>query len=159
MPVFLDGQQNLAALTVPGVYGDIILPTPMLLGQPTNIMGLVGVGSWGPLNSLIPVSKPLDCTLQLGTPKIRLHDIASYVAAACQVGPAIGFMCVRVSDGTDAAATTAVQTGGLTASGYVLFSANPALNDTLTLNGTLITFTGALRGSTLTATLATLIEA
>ena len=159
MPVFLDGQQNLAALTVPGVYGDIILPTPMLLGQPTNIMGLVGVGSWGPLNSLIPVSKPLDCTLQLGTPKIRLHDIASYVAAACQVGPAIGFMCVRVSDGTDAAATTAVQTGGLTASGYVLFSANPALNDTLTLNGTLITFTGALRGGTLTATLATLIEA
>ena len=43
MPVFLDGQQNLAALTVPGVYGDIILPTPMLLGLPTNIMGLVGV--------------------------------------------------------------------------------------------------------------------
>ena len=24
MPVFLDGQQNLAALTVPGVYGDIV---------------------------------------------------------------------------------------------------------------------------------------
>src|SRR5215472_7473048 len=159
MPVFLDGQQNLAALTVPGVYGDIILPTPMLLGQPTNIVGLVGVGSWGPLNSLIPVSKPLDCTLQIGNPKIRPRDIASYVAAACQVGPAIGFMCVRVSDGTDAAATTTVGTGGAFATGFVQFSANPALNDTLTLNGTLITFSGAMRGSTLTATLQELITA
>ena len=159
MPVFLDGQQNLAALTVPGVYGDIILPTPMLLGQPTNIMGLVGVGSWGPLNSLIPVSKPIDCTLQIGNPKIRPHDIATYVAAACQVGPAIGFLCVRVSDGTDTAATSVVQTGGTFASGTISFSANPALNDTLTLNGTLITFTGALRGATLTATLNALMAA
>src|SRR5215469_2354307 len=159
MPVFLDGQQNLAALTVPGVYGDIILPTPMLLGQPTNIMGLVGVGSWGPLNSLIPVSKPLDCTLQIGNPKIRSKDIASYVAAACQVGSAIGFMCVRVSDGTDLAAAASVATGGAFATGFVQFSANPALNDTLTLNGTLITFAGAMRGATLTATLQELITA
>lgn len=157
MPVFLDGQQNLAALTVPGVYGDIILPTPMLLGQPTNIMGLVGVGSWGPLNALIPVSKPLDCTLQLGNPKIRPRDIATYVAAACQVGSAIGFLCVRVSDGTDTAATTSVATGGTQATGFAQFSANPALNDTLTLNGTVITFAGAMRGATLTATLTNLI--
>jgi hypothetical protein len=109
MPVFLDGQQNLAALTVPGVYGDIVLPTPMLLGTPTNIEGLVGVGSWGPLNSLIPVSKPSDCALYIGPPMIRPFDIASYVSAASQVGGAIGFMCVRVSDGTDTAATATIQ--------------------------------------------------
>jgi hypothetical protein len=60
MPVFLDGQQNLAALTVPGVYGDIILPSPMIVGTATNIEGIVGVGSWGPLNALIPVSAPAD---------------------------------------------------------------------------------------------------
>jgi hypothetical protein len=159
MPVFLDGQQNLAALTVPGVYGDIILPTPMLLGQPTNIMGLVGVGSWGPLNSLIPVSKPLDATLQIGNPKIRLHDISTYVAAATQVGAAIGFMCVRVSDGTDTAASAVVGTGGVYATGFASFSANPALNDTLTINGTVITFAGVMRGATLTATLNELISA
>ena len=63
MPAFLDGQQNLAALTVPGVYGDIILPQPNLLGTPTNIEGLVGVGSWGQLNSQIPISKPADAAL------------------------------------------------------------------------------------------------
>ena len=115
MPVFLDGQQNLAALTVPGVYGDIILPTAFIAGTPTNIEGLVGVGSWGPLNALIPVSAPADCAIQLGVPMVRNNDIASYVAAATQVGGAIGFYCVRVSDGTDTAASAT--TGGITVTG------------------------------------------
>lgn len=109
MPVFLDGQQNLASLTVPGVYGDIILPTPMLLGTPTNIEGLVGVASWGPLNALIPVSKPSDAAVYIGPPMVRSYDISSYVSAATQVGGSVGFMCVRVSDGTDVAATATVQ--------------------------------------------------
>jgi Bacteriophage tail sheath protein len=158
-PVFLDGQQNLAALTVPGVYGDIILPTPLLLGTPTNIEGVVGVGSWGPLNSLIPISKPVDCAVQIGPPKIRNRDIASYVGAACQVGGAIGFLAVRVSDGTDVAATATVATGGIQATGFLSFSGNPANNDTVTINGTVITFTGAMRGGTLNQTLLTLITA
>jgi len=157
MPVFLDGQQNLAALTVPGVYGDIILPTPLLLGLPTNIEGLVGVGSWGPLNALIPVSKPVDCAVQIGPPKIRSKDIASYVAAACQVGGAIGFLCVRVSDGTDVAATATIGTGGTYATGTATFSGNPAVNDTLTINGTVITFTSALIAATVQQTLADLL--
>lgn len=116
MPVFLDGQQNLAALTVPGVYGDIILPTPMLLGTPTNIEGLVGVGSWGPLNALIPISKPSDAAVYIGAPMVRSYDLSSYVSAATQVGGSIGFMCVRVSDGTDVAASVAVQSGAVTIS-------------------------------------------
>jgi hypothetical protein len=157
MPVFLDGQQNLAALTVPGVYGDIILPTPLLLGLPTNIEGLVGVGSWGPLNALIPVSKPVDCAVQLGPPKVRNHDIASYVSAACQVGGVIGFQCVRVSDGTDVAATLSVGTGGTYASGTATFSGNPTVNDTLTINGTVITFTSALIAATVQQTLQDLL--
>ena len=140
MPVFLDGQQNLAALTVPGVYGDIILPTPMLLGLPTNIEGLVGVASWGPLNALIPMSKPADAAVMIGPPIIRNYDISSYVSAASQVGGAIGFLGVRVSDGTDTAASVAVQSGAAAAVGAVGFSANPANTDTLTLNGTVVTF-------------------
>src|ERR1700761_8622023 len=112
--VFLDGQQNLAALTVPGVYGDIILPTPMIAGTPTNIEGLVGVGSWGPLNALIPVSKPADAAVYIGPPKIRDYDMSSYISAATQVGGAIGLYCVRISDGTDVAATGTIGGLGLT---------------------------------------------
>ncbi len=107
--VFLDGTQNLAALTVPGVYEDIILPSPFIAGQPTNIMGLVGVGSWGPVNAVIPGSKPDDVALSVGYPMIRSYDLASYVAASSQVGGAIGYLMVRVSDGTDTAATGTIQ--------------------------------------------------
>ncbi|WP_439398709.1 hypothetical protein ACRQ5Q_15140 [Bradyrhizobium sp. PMVTL-01] len=117
MPVFLDGQQNLAALTVPGVYGDIILPTPFIAGTPTNIEGLVGVASWGPLNALIPLSKPTDAAVLIGPPQVRNYDISSYVSAASQVGGAIGFYAVRVSDGTDVAATANIQSSALTLTG------------------------------------------
>lgn len=117
MPVFLDGQQNLASLQVPGVYGDIILPTPFIAGTPTNIEGLVGVGSWGPLNALIPVSKPADAAIQIGPPMVRNADLASYVSAASQIGGAIGFFCVRVSDGTDLAASASIQSGAMTLTG------------------------------------------
>jgi hypothetical protein len=140
MPVFLDGQQNLAALTVPGIYGDIVLPQPFLLGLPTNIEGTVGVASWGPLNSLIPVSKPSDAALSIGPPVIRTYDISSYVSASSQVGGSIGYMCIRVSDGTDTAASTVIQSGAAFASGSAAFSINPTATDTLTLNGTVVTF-------------------
>lgn len=164
MPVFLDGQQNLSTLTVPGVYGDIILPTPLLLGTPTNIEGLVGVASWGPLNALIPVSKPSDAALAIGPPVIRTYDISSYVSAASQVGGAIGFQCVRVSDGTDTAASASIQSSAAAATGSAVFSANPTAADTLTLNGTVVTFvaSGATGtqvniGNNLAATLQNLI--
>jgi hypothetical protein len=209
--IFLDGQQNLAALTVPGVYGDIILPTPLLLGTPTNIEGLVGVASWGPLNALIPISKPSDAAIYIGPPVIRSYDISSYVSAACQVGGAIGFYAVRVSDGTDTAASVTIQSaltltgkytgtlgnsikatinngslansyqvsisfpglipeqfnnilGPIPASDTASFSVNPTASDTLTINGSAITFvaSGATGlqvniGSSLAATLANLM--
>lgn len=107
--IFVDGTQNLAALTIPGVYVDIIPPNPFLQGNPTNIEGLVGVASWGPLNAIIPISKPVDAAVNIGPPVIRTYDMSSYVSAASQVGGAIGFLCVRVSDGTDLAATVTVQ--------------------------------------------------
>lgn len=153
MPVFLDGQQNLAALTVPGVYGDIILPTPFLLGTPTNLEGLVGVGSWGPLNSVIPVSKPTDCALALGPPVIRSYDIASYVAASSQIGGAIGYLTVRVSDGTDTAATAVVQSGATNATGSITLNDNTLGVGTIVVNGTTVTFgTNVIVGPNLAAT-------
>lgn len=158
MPVFLDGQQNLAALTVPGVYGDIILPTPFLLGTPTNLEGLVGVGSWGPLNSIIPVSKPTDCALALGPPIIRTYDIASYVSASSQIGGAIGYLCVRVSDGTDTAATVAVQAGATNATGTITLNDNTLGVGTIVVNGTTVTFgSNVVVGPNLAATTGNLL--
>ena len=114
MPTFLDGQQNLSALSVPGVYVDVILPQPLLIGAPTNIEGLVGVASWGPTNAVIPATQTTDAALSLGPPVIRSYDISSHIAAATQVGSSAAFYCVRVTDGTDTAAQGVISAGGQT---------------------------------------------
>ena len=114
MPTFLDGSYNLAALNVPGVYLDVIQPSPNIIGAPTNIEGIVGVGSWGPLNTPIPISKPADAATKIGTPLIRSRDLATYVWAGTQVGGAVGYYAIRVSDGTDTAASATIQTNCLT---------------------------------------------
>ena len=141
MPVFLDGQQNLAALTVPGVYGDIILPSPLLVGTPTNIMGIVGAASWGPVNSMIYFSAVTDGAVALGNPTNRKYDIMTHVEAATQVGGAIGFGAVRVSDGSDLAATGFMQgTLAQQAAGTITFVSNPANLTTITLGTATWTF-------------------
>jgi len=141
MPVFLDGQQNLAALTVPGVYGDIILPSPLLVGTPTNIMGVVGVASWGPTNSMIYFSAVTDGAVALGNPTNRKYDIMTHVEAATQVGGAIGFGAVRVSDGSDLAATGFMQgTIAQQAAGTITFVSNPVALTTITLGTTTWSF-------------------
>ena len=114
MPTFLDGQQNLSALQIPGVYVDIVPPQPFLTGVPTNMVGLVGAASWGPLNAPVVFSGPDSCSVIFGTPIIRKYDLPTYVWAASNVGNAIGYYGVRVSDGTDTAATAAIQTSAMT---------------------------------------------
>jgi hypothetical protein len=142
--LFLDGTQNLSALTVPGVYGDIVLPTPLLLGTPTNIEGLVGVGQWGPVDALIPASQSADAALSIGNPVIRPHDIATHIAAATQVGGAIGFFCVRVTDGTDVAAIASIQgSAGIAATGSISLPTNPTAGQTVDVGGTTVTFVSA----------------
>jgi hypothetical protein len=167
MPVFLDGQQNLAALTVPGVYGDIILPSPMIVGTPTNIMGLVGAASWGQPNSVQYFSQVTDGSLVYGPPMSRKYDLMTHVEAASQVGGAIGFGAIRVTDGTDLAATGALQGAqAQEATGTITFTTNPANNSTITLGTATWTFvtSGASGnqvniGGTTAATLASLLAA
>ena len=77
-------------------------------------MGLVGVASWGPVNAIGYVSKVTDAATVYGQPTNRPRDIMSYIEAATQTGGAIGFGCVRVTDGTDAAASVTVQSTCLT---------------------------------------------
>lgn len=117
MTTFLDGQQNLAALSVPGVYVDIIPPAPFVNGVPTNFEGLVGVADWGPVNSPVPFSTPDNCSTIFGTPQVRPRDLPSYVWAASQVGGNIAFYGVRVTDGTDVAASYIIATSCLTLTG------------------------------------------
>jgi uncharacterized protein len=116
MPIFSLGALNTAALVTPGVYVQKIPPqTRYINGVPTDILGLVGVGSWGPVNSAILAQGDT-----FGAVTVRKYDLATALSISSQIG-ANNVMAVRVTDGTDTAATaTLVDTQGSPVTGATL---------------------------------------
>lgn len=125
--IFQAGAVNTAALTVPDV--DIIIVAPQLLinGSPTDILGVVGVGSWGPLNTPVTAGTLADASALVGPVSDRSHDLATVVAVGTLQG-ASNFRLVRVSDGTDAKATVTIPSADLTASPTFWTAAAAAIN-------------------------------
>mgnify|MGYP001191753978 FL=1 len=108
------GSLNTTALVVPGVYVQIQPPgTQPINGVPSNIVGAVGVASWGPVNSPVFGSGINDLSRIFGPISNRQYDLATFVDIAAKQGSSV-FACVRVTDGTDVAATVAIQTNCLT---------------------------------------------
>lgn len=116
MPISQLGQINTTALTVPNVYVQIVPPQFLLNGVPSNIGGLVGTAKWGPVNKPVIVGSPVQYAMTFGAPQARPHDMGTYVAIASELARGIGIAiaCVRVTDGTDVAASAAIQTNCLT---------------------------------------------
>ena len=111
MPLSQAGALNLAALTVPGVYTNIVPPNPSFInGVPTDIEGIVGSATWGPVDSSVVVG---GVSAIFGPIQARLFDLQTAVSVAVQQG-ANNFACVRVTDGTDTAATSTAQTNDIT---------------------------------------------
>lgn len=122
MPVYQLGQLNTTALAAPNVYVQIVPPkTRYINGVPTDIYGLVGIASWGPKNSPTLVGSPAEAQRLFGVQQVRKYDLASAIAIGFQVG-AYNQRIVRVTDGTDAAATVNLMD----------VNATPAIGATLT---------------------------
>ncbi len=102
--IYQQGQLNNSALNAPGVYLQIQPPPPIINGLATNLLGLVGVASWGPVNSPTLIGSPNDQARWLGAPQVRKYDLSTAVQVALSMGQS-SIMFVRVTDGTDAAAT------------------------------------------------------
>lgn len=114
MPVVQQGQINTTALIVPDLYVQIVPPSVALLnGVPTNILGIVGTATWGPVNSPSIGGSMADYSIIHGQIQARKYDMGTQVAAAVLQGAA-NFRFVRVTDGTDLAATVVVQTNCIT---------------------------------------------
>lgn len=114
MPIFQQGQINTAALVVPDLYVQIVPPSTQLLnGVPTNVLGIVGTATWGPKNSPVTAGNISQGAAVFGPQQNRVNDLMTAAAAAIQQG-ANNLRLVRVTDGTDAAATAAVQSTCLT---------------------------------------------
>ena len=100
----LQGLLNTTALVVAGVYVAVIPPAlANLNGVPTNVAGIVGTASFGPVNTPTAVSDYASYTAVYGPLINRLHDAGTVVAVCAQQG-ANAFQAVRVTDGSDTAA-------------------------------------------------------
>lgn len=114
MPVVQQGAINLNAASVPDVYVQITPPQQNYLnGVATDILGIVGTASWGPVNSPTTVSAYSDYKTQFGPAINRKYDLGRAVVYSARQG-ANNFRCVRVTDGTDVAASGTLGTTGLT---------------------------------------------
>ncbi|MBV8465913.1 MAG: phage tail protein, partial [Burkholderiales bacterium] len=114
MSVVQAGAINTTALIVPDIYVQIMPPSVAYLnGLPTNILGIVGTATWGPVNSPTVVASMADYANKFGALQARKYDAGTAVAAAVLQG-ACNMRIVRVTDGTDTAATATLGTNGLT---------------------------------------------
>ena len=110
MPINQQGQLNTTSLVVPDLYVQIVPPQNLVLnGVPTNVLGVVGTAQWGPVNQPVIIGTMSDYSKQFGAIQNRKYDMGTHVATAVQQG-ASNFRCVRVTDGSDTAATAAIGT-------------------------------------------------
>jgi phage tail sheath protein FI len=108
MPIFQQGSLNTTSLVVPDLYVQIVAPQNLVLnGVPTNVIGVIGSASWGPVNQPVAVSTMADYAQGFGAVIARKFDMGTAVAAAVQQG-SNNFRCVRVTDGTDVAASLSI---------------------------------------------------
>lgn len=114
MTIFSQGGVNPAAFGVPGLYVQVNAPpTVNLAGAPSDIVALVGTATWGPKNSPVAFSDETGASVIFGSMNARKYDLATHIHAAVMQG-ARNFRAVRVTDGTDVAASAVVQTNGIT---------------------------------------------
>jgi phage tail sheath protein FI len=108
------GVLNTTALVVPDLYVQLVPPSATLLnGVPSNIIGIVGSASWGPVDNPVPLGTMAGYASAFGPIMNRLFDMGTHVAIAAQQGAA-AFVCVRVTDGSEAAATGSGPAGCIT---------------------------------------------
>src|SRR5581483_1391491 len=114
MPISQAGSINTTALVVPNLYVQIQPPqTQFLNGVPTNVAGIVGTATWGPVNSPTTVGNPAQYASIFGPVQNRKYDAGTCLNLAVLQG-ANNFRVVRVTDGTDTAAQALVQTSCIT---------------------------------------------
>jgi hypothetical protein len=105
MPIYPAGDLNTSALSAPDLYVQVVPPrTRYINGVATDGLGLVGVASWGPVNSAFRISSDTDMAFFLGAPTNRKYDLSTAVAISLQLG-ASNLNCVRVTNGRDTSAS------------------------------------------------------
>ena len=137
MPIAALGQINISALTVPQALVQIVPPQYLFGGVSTNVGGLVGTASWGPVNVPTTFGNYAQYAGIFGPTINRTYDMGAHVILAQAQGAAY-FTGVRVTDSTDTAASANIQ--GVAATGTVTFTGQPTAAQIITIGGTVVTF-------------------
>ena len=98
------GNINISAINVPGGYVQVLAPPPALQGAPSNIIGIVGTAKWGPVNSPVIIGDYNSFLNSFGPLTTGANDLGTQLWLAMLQG-ANNFRMVRVTDGTDVAAS------------------------------------------------------
>ena len=133
MPIFQQGALNTTALVVPDLYVQIVAPQNLVLnGVPTNVVGMVGTATWGPVGIPVIVATMADYAQYFGPVVARKFDMGTAVACAVQQG-ATSFRCLRVSDGNDVAASYEIDETGANYSAKLTARYTGSLGNSLTV--------------------------
>ena len=142
MPVVQYGSVSTTAPVVPGLTVINVPPqVAVISGTPTGRVGKVGVASWGPVNTPTIASAYADGSVAFGPMVARKHDLMTSVYVAALQG-ASDFRLVRVTDGTDAAATATISEAEIAKAPAFYAAMAAAIN----------AGTGVLRGASAVAT-------
>jgi hypothetical protein len=99
------GSFNAASVNVPDLYVNVVPPgSGGISNASTNVVGLSGVASWGKVNVATPFGDPTSLLAAFGPITARKFDMATAASVSIQQG-ANAFYGVRVTDGTDVAAS------------------------------------------------------
>ncbi len=83
MPIYQQGGLNTTSLVVPDLYVQIVSPQNLILnGVPSNMVGVVGTASWGPVNQPTIISTMSDYMAGCGPVVARKYEIGTQVGTA-----------------------------------------------------------------------------
>ena len=139
MPIAQLGAVNVSALNVPQALIQIVPPQYLFNGTPTNICGVVGTANWGPVGLAQTFGSYAQGSQIFGPTVNRLYDMMGSVMVAQMQGAAY-FSGVRITDGTDVAATAAIPAGASASGTFTWITTQPANTSTLTIGTTTVTF-------------------
>lgn len=153
--VFGTGGFNPSSLTADDLYIQIQQPPGFITGVPTDVIGVVGTASWGAVNVALHMGNPYDALQTFGAIGAAAltdpYDIATDLAISFGQATSQAVLeawGVRVTDGTDTAATSSIPGTATSASETVTVGGTAHTGDACHL-----TFTSsALTGSPITAT-------
>lgn len=141
---------NPASLQASGFYVQIINPPSYIRGVPTDVVGAVGTASWGPVNQAVHCGSGQDGVMAFGPITAAAltdpYDLATdinnaFIQASSQASLEGWF--VRVTDGTDVAASVALAGAATAAAETATVGGTIAAGNTLSLTATASGITGS----------------